>query len=65
MKVIFSAIVGAVLSVIFWFWANFDNLVAYANKELGVIPMLYLNNSFDNYLLGGLLIGAVLGLKKA
>jgi hypothetical protein len=45
-----------------WTANYYQMLLAYNRKELGIFPMIELNNSFDTWSTAALIIGAVIGV---
>ena len=64
MKVIFYSILGIVISLSIWFVDNYNAILAYGKKELGLFPMMQLNASFDTWWMVGAIVGALVGVSQ-
>jgi hypothetical protein len=60
-KMIASLALTWVVTMILWTIANYNAVLAYSRQELGIIPMIAVNNSFDTWSTGALIVGAIIG----
>lgn len=65
MQTLFYSFLGILISLSIWFVDNYQAILAYSKRELGLIPMMYLNSSFDTWFMGGAIIGAVIGISQS
>ncbi len=60
-KMIASLALTWIVVMVLWTIINYNAILAYSRKELGIIPMIAVNNSFDTWSTGALIIGAIIG----